>query len=214
MPVAPSYTSIKSVDGLTVYAVYRHVSDLNYWNTFTGALESFIAGHWYSGASNNYAVAATKNVQSSNVVAEYYVGVPSMPAGVYFVEWYAQQGSNPAASDGQPFAVTYDLKWNGTTILPSVNVAGNEIADVGTNINTSALQAIATEVMDLPSAIDPGTVDTLREAIRLILASVAGKLSGAGTTTIAIRDTADTKNRLSVTCDGSGNRTAITYDVT
>jgi hypothetical protein len=56
---------------------------------------------------------------------------------------------------------------------------------------------------------------TVLQAFRLIAASVAGKLSGAATTTITIRNAvADTKNRITATVDADGNRTAITYDVT
>ena len=55
---------------------------------------------------------------------------------------------------------------------------------------------------------------TLRQAMRIILSAVAGKLSGAATTTVAIRDMADTKDRISATVDADGNRTAVTRDAT
>lgn len=54
---------------------------------------------------------------------------------------------------------------------------------------------------------------TVRESLRLILSAVAGKLSGAETTTVAIRNVTDTKNRIVATVDANGNRTAVTYDV-
>jgi hypothetical protein len=53
---------------------------------------------------------------------------------------------------------------------------------------------------------------TVRQAMRLILAALAGELSGAATTAVTIRDTNDTKNRIVATVDGNGNRSAITYD--
>ena len=52
------------------------------------------------------------------------------------------------------------------------------------------------------------------EALRLILAACVGKLSGAATTTVNIRDTADTKNRISATVDADGNRSAVTLNAT
>ncbi len=55
---------------------------------------------------------------------------------------------------------------------------------------------------------------TVRQALRIILSALAGKVSGAGTTTIVFRDQADSKDRISATVDSSGNRTAITYDKT
>lgn len=48
--------------------------------------------------------------------------------------------------------------------------------------------------------------------LRLIFSAVANKLSGANTTTVRTRDDADTKDRLVVTVDSYGNRTAVTKD--
>lgn len=55
---------------------------------------------------------------------------------------------------------------------------------------------------------------TLRQALRLMLAALAGKLSGAATSTVTIRDVNDSKNRLVATVDADGNRSAVTKDVT
>ena len=46
-----------------------------------------------------------------------------------------------------------------------------------------------------------------------MLAALVGKLSGAATTTVTIRDVNDTKNRIIATVDADGNRTAVTEDV-
>jgi len=53
---------------------------------------------------------------------------------------------------------------------------------------------------------------TLEEATRLILATLVGRLSGAATTTVTIRDINNTKNRIVATVDENGNRTALTLD--
>lgn len=66
------------------------------------------------------------------------------------------------------------------------------------------------------SLLDSNEIETgysLREAFRIILASVGGKLSGAETTTVTIRNITDDKNRIVATVDSNGNRTAVTYDV-
>jgi hypothetical protein len=56
---------------------------------------------------------------------------------------------------------------------------------------------------------------TVREALRLITAAVAGKISGGGTGTITIRNAvADDKDRIVATVESDGDRTAITYDLT
>lgn len=59
---------------------------------------------------------------------------------------------------------------------------------------------------------DVETGVSLKQAVRLILAALAGKLSGADGTTITIRDVNDGKNRIVATVDKYGNRTAVTVD--
>ena len=49
-----------------------------------------------------------------------------------------------------------------------------------------------------------------RQILRLLLAALAGKSSGGGTSSVAFRDVADSKNRVSATVDDDGNRTAVT----
>ncbi len=56
--------------------------------------------------------------------------------------------------------------------------------------------------------------ETLRQAVRLIRAALVGKLSGAATTTVTIRDAADSKARITATVDEDGNRSAVTTDAT
>jgi hypothetical protein len=53
---------------------------------------------------------------------------------------------------------------------------------------------------------------TAEETMKIMIASLAGKLSGAGTTEIRIRDVNDTKDRIVATVTPSGNRTVVTLD--
>jgi hypothetical protein len=48
----------------------------------------------------------------------------------------------------------------------------------------------------------------------LIVAASAGKISGASTATVTIRNIGDSKNRIVATVDAYGNRSAITTDLT
>ena len=76
------------------------------------------------------------------------------------------------------------------------------IASVSVTVDNAAIaDAVHDEVVE-------GTV-TLRQALRLFLSVMTGKSSGGGTTSITFRDISDTKNRLSVTVDSKGNRTAV-----
>ena len=55
---------------------------------------------------------------------------------------------------------------------------------------------------------------TLRQALRLVTAATAGKISGGGTATVTIRNAvADGADRIVAEVDSAGNRTAITYDL-
>jgi hypothetical protein len=78
------------------------------------------------------------------------------------------------------------------------------------DIPTAAANAAA--LMDLANGIETGI--TPRQALRLVLAASAGKLSGAATTTIVIRNVGDSKDRITATVDSSGNRSAVTVDAT
>lgn len=53
---------------------------------------------------------------------------------------------------------------------------------------------------------------TAVQLYRIIVAALAGKSTGGGTTSVAFRDVADSKNRIAATVDADGNRTAITLD--
>lgn len=63
-------------------------------------------------------------------------------------------------------------------------------------------------ILDRTNGVETGF--TVRQAMRLMLSSLAGKLSGAGTTTVNIRDVNDTVNRIVATVDANGNRSAVT----
>jgi hypothetical protein len=71
----------------------------------------------------------------------------------------------------------------------------------------------ADALLDRAAGVETGL--TPRQAMRLIAAASAGKLSGAATTTVVIRNAiADSKDRITATVDADGNRTAITADLT
>jgi hypothetical protein len=54
---------------------------------------------------------------------------------------------------------------------------------------------------------------TFEGAMRLLLSLIAGKASGGGTTTVVFRDIGDTKNRITLTVDAKGNRSAVVTNV-
>lgn len=70
--------------------------------------------------------------------------------------------------------------------------------------------SVADALLDRTDGVEAGW--TPRQALRVILAALAGKLSGAGTGSVAIRDVGDTKDRIAATVDADGNRSAVTHD--
>lgn len=95
------------------------------------------------------------------------------------------------------------------SLAPGLSGVGRLEAEI-TSVTALSPQGLAEALLE-NNDIETGY--NLKEALRLILASVAGKLSGAETTTITIRNVPDSKNRIVATVDSNGNRTAVTYDV-
>jgi hypothetical protein len=71
---------------------------------------------------------------------------------------------------------------------------------------------LSAALLDLANGVETGV--TLRQFARAVMAAVAGKSDGLATATAHYRDQADSKNRITATCDADGNRSAVTLDVT
>lgn len=88
----------------------------------------------------------------------------------------------------------------------------NALAAEFDNIGSFGELVASVPSFDAADGIETGL--TFREAIRLITAALAGKISGGAGTTITIRNAvADDTDRIVATVDDDGNRTAITYDL-
>lgn len=75
-------------------------------------------------------------------------------------------------------------------------------------------QGPATSVSSIFNTAD--TIETgltFKNAMRLVTAAAASKLSGANTTTVTLRDWTDSTNLIVATVDAYGNRTAVTYNL-
>lgn len=94
------------------------------------------------------------------------------------------------------------------TITNSITNLVNLSATIGGPVELSP-QGLAEELLDNQ---DIETGYSMRESLRLILSALSGKLSGASTTTISIRDINDTVDRIIATVDANGNRSSITLN--
>jgi len=110
------------------------------------------------------------------------------------------QASKVVTYDGTTKIATVDKNWY---VVPD-STTGYVMLPTG-SFNTSVLvDTIHDEVIE-------GTL-TSREMQKLFLAVLMGLASGGGTTSIAYRDLLNTKDRVTMTVDSSGNRTVITLD--
>ena len=106
------------------------------------------------------------------------------------------------------------LSYNGATKLMTLGEAfssapadGDSFIILTTHVHP--ISEISTAVLD---GIIEGTI-TLKQSLQLSNSALAGKLSGGATASIAIRDIADSKDRITSTVDADGNRTAVTVSV-
>lgn len=76
------------------------------------------------------------------------------------------------------------------------------------------VQAGAVPAASATAVLASGDVDgfTVEQTLKLLLATLVGKVSGGGTNTITIRAADDSKARVTATVDTSGNRTSLTLD--
>lgn len=95
-----------------------------------------------------------------------------------------------------------------TTAQLGVNVVNAAGTAWGSGAITAA--SLANDAVDkiLDELIGDSTI-TMRQALRLVTATLGGKLSGAETTTITIRDVADSTDVVVATVDSNGNRSAV-----
>lgn len=107
-------------------------------------------------------------------------------------------------------AVEGDGTVAGTTALTALGTLAAAINVTGDVLTTAN---VAGAILDAANGVEGGL--TVRHALRLIAAATAGKISGAATTTITIRNAVvDDKDRIIATVTADGDRTAITYDLT
>lgn len=104
----------------------------------------------------------------------------------------------------------YQIQWKITDATGTFYSEGTKII-----VNSAVLNDLATEIAAIPANVLTATVEgtlELKQAIQAIMAFTANKASGGGTTTITFRDHADTKNRVVMIVNSSGDRPSITYN--
>jgi hypothetical protein len=122
-------------------------------------------------------------------------------------------GCDPNHSE---FALVSEAPYDGVKANSITDAAIKSTTFTAGAIDAAALASdagneIAAALLDLANGIETGI--TPRSALKLMLSALAGKLSGAATTTVTIRNVGDSKSRIVATVDADGNRSAVTTDV-
>jgi hypothetical protein len=101
------------------------------------------------------------------------------------------------------------------------NVGGNVVGSVasvtapvtaGTVSDKTGYELSSTGVAAIWAYVVEGSISAV-QAVRGLMASAFGKLSGAATSTVTIRNASDTKDTITATVDADGNRSAVTKDL-
>jgi len=156
------------------------------WNTTLPGFESW--------SNDNVAQYDVPNGGLTDVGGGHYVGdFSACSAGIYYVDYFLRAGESPAIDDrarGQDM-----IFWNGSARVNSIDSSGRVM------------------VGSLPGTLEGAL--SIEEALRVILAALAGLSTGGGTASVKFRDLADEKDRIAATLSlTTGNRNEVVLDGT
>jgi hypothetical protein len=156
------------------------------------------AGKWWRNSDATWQLSETANAMTHQADGHWTITLNGSPwvDGDVSLE-YAKESADLHVPISRMLSVAY---------TPLSDSSGKQY------LNSGEYSSIAGGLLDLSGGVE--TSLTLRQALRLIVAASAGKVSGGDTTTITIRNIGDTKNRIVATVDTFGNRSAITTDLT
>jgi len=194
----------------------------------TGALATPSAGPTGKLYVDGVANSATVTITGSNPY-KFSVTLPSLTAGQH-VDMYitatissiatagivaSAQADTVLLSDGVTLAddAITAAKFDESTAFPlqAADTGSTQVARTGADGDT--LETLSDEIAaKMATAENIEGTYTLKDAIRIILAFAAGKVSGGGTASIKFRSTSDDVDRIQATVDSSGNRTAVTLN--
>ncbi len=183
------------------------------WEASIIIIETFgNASAQFTGDFNNLDAAVSSRLASGNVTVGGYAAGQD-PATLVLTAPANKLATN---ASGNPTVAGYAAGQDPATLVLTTP-ANKLVTDatgrvtVGTNSDKIGYDLSAAGVDAVHDEIVEGGL-SLRQMMRLMLSALAGKSSGGGTASIAFRDNADSKPRITATTDANGNRTAITLD--
>lgn len=122
-------------------------------------------------------------------------------------------GTNASTTVTGSFSTTFTGNLTGSIgSVAAGGIAGNALVDgLLTSVKFASDTRDAFAASYLASEVETGF--TVKAVKRLVAAAVGGKVSGSGTATIKFRNLLDSVDAITATVDGTGNRTALTYNL-
>lgn len=193
----PTNNPTQLTAGITLTVDFDGVTGLNHVSVIASTGNGYLVG-------TDYTLVITQGTVGGTSVVGYDVGAFSI-----------QNRTQPIA----------DAVWNENTIAHVVAGSWGELLSLEASLVNSifvsvglngdgltALPAVSFKASAIAAFLDTtigdGTI-TVRQALRVGIAVLAGKLSGAATPTVTIRNLADSANVVVATTDADGNRTAV-----
>ncbi len=178
-------------------------------STFTGSLTGSVASVVGAVGSVSGSVGSVVGLTASNLDAAVSsrMATYSQPAGFLAATFPATVGSS-TLTQTQVTGGAYTVQ-SSSCVLGDARIA-NLDATVSSRLPTSSYTAAPTAGQNAAATLAAGDVDgfTLEETLKLCLSVLAGKLSGAGTSTVTLRSADDTVSRVVATI-AANNRTAV-----
>ncbi len=172
------------------------------WDALTSALTT-------SGSIGKWIVDKLDVVVSTRLATSGYTTPPTVGQIADQVWDEALAGHVGAGSTGEALGAAGSAGDPWTTMLPGSYSAGQAGKIVGDALD-GPISGVPAALLDDANAVETGL--TVRGALRLALSALAGKLSGANTSTSTFRNAvADSKNRIVATTDATG-RTSVSTD--
>lgn len=146
-----------------------------------------------------------KTGDAANITAEISIGGGASAA---------TNDVNPTELDAtdHPGVYLFDLtqaETNGDLIvITPVSTTANIVFEPRSLIVPTKTELTAANVL---AGVIEGTI-TLKQVLQAVLAFVAGLTNGAATATLNFRNNADSKNRIQMTVDSDGDRSAVSLD--
>lgn len=193
----PTNNPVQITAGITLTVDFDGVTGLNHVTVVASAGNGYLAG-------TDYTLVITQGTVGGTPVVGYDVAsfsIQNRTASLVDAMWDVDQSVH---------LIVGSMGYNATVTAAAVNSILVAIGNGGDGLTALPPVALTGATIDaiLDDPIGDGAI-TVRQALRVVLAILAGKLSGAATPTVTIRNLADSANVAVVTADVDGNRTAV-----